>query len=103
MRPDVMRLLSPLSAFFRNLFAKNRVETDLTAEVNSYLELSTAAKVRDGLDESAARRAAAIELGGSEQVKEEVREIRLAHGLETYLRDLHFGLRSLGMAKRKSG
>ncbi len=89
-------MYSSLAAFFRNLFAKNRVERELAAEVDSYLALSSDAKVRAGMDESAARRAAAVELGGSEQVKEEVREIWFGHRLEMLLKDLRFGLRSLG-------
>jgi predicted permease len=91
-----MRFFSSLAAGFRNLFAKKRVERDLAAEMNSYLDLLTDAKVRAGLEETAARRAAAIELGGIEQIKEEVREVRLGHGLETLLKDLRFGMRSLG-------
>lgn len=90
-----MGLLSSLTALWRNLFAKKRVERDLAEEVSSYLELSTDAKVRSGLDEMAARRAAAIDLGGIEQVKEEVREVRAGHFLETRLQDLRFGLRTL--------
>ncbi len=91
-----MRLLSSFVALFRNLFSKKRVEDDLAAEVRSYLELSSDAKVRAGIDEKAAQRAAAVELGGIEQIKEQVREVRLGHWLETLLQDLRFGLRSLG-------
>lgn len=90
-----MQLLSSLSTLLRNILTKKRVERDLAAEVNSYLELSTDAKVRAGLDETAARRAAAVELGGIEQVKEEVREIRLGYFLETRWQDLHFAFRTL--------
>ncbi len=91
-----MRLFSLLAALFRNLFAKKRVEDDLAAEVRSYLELSSDAKVRAGFDEKAAQRAAAVEFGGIEQVKEEVRDIRIGHWIETLGKDLRFGLRSLG-------
>ncbi|MEO8440348.1 MAG: ABC transporter permease, partial [Spartobacteria bacterium] len=91
-----MQLRSSLAAFFRNLFARKNVEHDLSAELSSYLELSTDAKMRAGVEETAARRAAAIELGGSEQVKEEVRAVRMGHALETLAKDLRFGLRSLG-------
>ena len=90
-----MRLFSSLAALFRNLAQKTRVERDLAEEVSSYLELSSDAKVRDGLDETAARRAAAVELGGVEQVKEEVREVRLGHFLETRFQDLRFAFRTL--------
>ncbi len=91
-----MPLFSSLTALCRNLFARQQVEDDLAAEIRSYLELSSDTKVRAGSDESAARRAAAVEFGGIEQVKEEVREVRLGHWLETLWKDLRFGLRSLG-------
>ena len=85
-----------LTKFFRNLTRRRKVEKDLSDEVGSYLELSTQRKIEAGLGERDARRAALVELGGAEQVKEQVREVRLGHGLETCLKDLRFGLRSLG-------
>ena len=90
-----MRLFSSLAAFWRNLFQRKEVERDLAEEVSSYLELSADAKMRDGLDKIAARRAAATEFGGIEQVKEEVREARVGHFLETSLQDLRFAFRTL--------
>ncbi|MGI8957374.1 MAG: ADOP family duplicated permease [Chthoniobacterales bacterium] len=90
-----MRILSLLVALGRNLFGNKKVERDLAEEVDSYLALSTDAKVRAGLDETAARREAAVELGGVEQVKEEVRDVRLGHFLETRLQDLRFAFHTL--------
>jgi len=90
-----MRFFSSLAALFRNLARKKRIEQDLAEEVDSYLALSAAAKVRDGLDEVAARRAASTEFGGIEQVKEQVREVRVGHFLETRLQDLRFAFRTL--------
>ena len=90
-----MRIFSSLAALGRNLFGSRQVERDLAEEVDSYLALSTDAKVRAGLDENAARRAAAVELGGVEQVKEQVREVRFGHFLETRLQDLRFAFRTL--------
>ncbi len=59
--------------------------------------------MRAGLDETAARRAAAVELGGVEQVKEQVREIRFGHFLETRLQDLRFAFRTLRKSPVFSG
>ena len=81
--------------FSEIFFAKQRVERDLAEEVASYFELSADAKIRAGLDETAARRAAATELGGIEQVKEQVREVRIGHFLETRFQDLRFAFRTL--------
>jgi len=47
------------------------------------------------LPRGTARRQALIELGGMEQVKEEVRAIRVGHLLEDFARDLRFAIRTL--------
>ena len=78
-----MRFVSKFLALARNLACKDKVERDLAEEVDSYLALSATAKERGGLDQEAARRAAALELGGVEQVKEQVRAARLGYLLET--------------------
>jgi len=93
-----MPLFASIASLCRNLTHRNKVERDLSEEVRSYVELSTRAKIRDGLTEHAARREALVEFGGVEQVKEQVREIRLGHFLETRWQDLRFGLRTLRKA-----
>ncbi|HXG68638.1 MAG TPA: ABC transporter permease [Blastocatellia bacterium] len=90
-----MPLLPRLASLWRNLFRRDRVEQELTEEVQAYLELLTEEKVKEGLGPAAARRAALIELGGVEQIKERVREIRMGHYLETIGQDLGFGARML--------
>ncbi len=93
-----MRVFSSLAACCRNLFQRRRIERDLAEEVDSYLALSADGKMRDGLEPAAARRAAATEFGGVEQVKEEVRDVRLGHFLEMRLQDLRFAFRTLRKA-----
>jgi putative ABC transport system permease protein len=89
--------LSPrLTSLWRNLFRKARREQDLAEEIDAYLEMLVEQKIKDGLDPAEARRAALIELGGREQVKEKVREARVGHQLETLWQDLRYGLRMLG-------
>ncbi len=91
-----MKLLSKARSLLRNTARREQMERDLAAEVDSYVDLCTQRKLKDGLSETEARRAALVELGGAEQVKEQVREVRLGYWLETLLKDLRFGLRSLG-------
>jgi putative ABC transport system permease protein len=86
-----MRILS----YFRNLFRKRAVEQDLDDELRSSVELLTQEKMKQGLSQSAARREALIELGGIEQVKEEVRDVRAGRILEDFARDIRFAFRSL--------
>ena len=90
-----MPLLSRLSSLWRNLFRKGRAEEDLREEVGSYLEMLTGEKLKGGFSPEEARRAALIELGGAEQVKERVREVRVGHELETLWQDLRYGGRVL--------
>ena len=58
---------------WRNLLRRDRVEHELDAELASYVDLLTDEKMRAGMSEAAARRAALLAVGGVEQVKEHVR------------------------------
>ena len=71
------------------------MEQELTQEALSYLELLTEMKITEGLKPEEARRAALIELGGVEQVKERVREVKMGQKLETMWQDLRYGARML--------
>jgi predicted permease len=90
-----MLLFVKVQSFLRNLFATRRVEADLDEEVRSHLEMLTDENVRAGMRLEEARRAARIELGGIEQVKEQVREERLGNWLQSVLSDCRYGLRTL--------
>jgi putative ABC transport system permease protein len=91
-----MPLLPRLSSLWRNLFRKARKEQELTEEIEAYLEMLVEQKFNEGLDPEEARRAALIELGGREQVKEKVREARAGYHLETLWQDLRYALRMFG-------
>ena len=90
-----MRILSRLASLLRTLFRGRRQDADLDDEVRGYLEELTRKKIGEGLDPEAARRAAWIEMGGVEPVKEEARGARVGVGVETTLRDARYAWRSL--------
>jgi putative ABC transport system permease protein len=90
-----MPLLTRLSSLWRNLFHKARKDQELAEEIDAYLEMLVEQKINEGLDLEEARRAALIELGGKEQVKAKVRDVRVGHQLETLWQDLHYALRML--------
>jgi len=71
------------------------VETDLDQEVRSHLEMLIAENIRAGMPPHEAQRAARIELGGVEQVKEQVRDSRTGAFLDSLLQDLRFALRQM--------
>ena len=64
-------------------------------ELHCHLQMLTEENIRAGLSPEEALRSARIELGGTEQVKEQVRENRLGHGLQAVLSDCRFSLRQL--------
>jgi predicted permease len=83
--------------FFRlgELFGKRRREQELSAEMESHLQLHIDDNVCAGMSPAQAQREAMMKLGGLEQIKERYRERRGLPLLETWLRDFRFGLRVL--------
>jgi predicted permease len=90
-----MALLLKARSFLRNLFFSRRVDGDLDEEVQSHLELLIEENIRAGMSLHEAQRAARIELGGVEQVKEQVRDSRTGAFLDSLLQDLRFALRQM--------
>jgi putative ABC transport system permease protein len=90
-----MPRLVKIRSFLRNLFLSRRVEAELDQEVHSHLEMLIAENIRAGMPSGEAQRAARIELGGIEQVKEQVREEGLGNWLHSVLSDCRYGLRQL--------
>ena len=90
-----MSILFRLASLFRNLFHRSRVEREMDAELRGVVQMLTDENVRAGMSPEAARRAALLEVGGVEQVKEEVRGVLAGALLESVVRDLRFGLRML--------
>jgi putative ABC transport system permease protein len=90
-----MALTAPIVSLFRNLFRRRGVDRDLDQEVRSYAELLADEKIRSGASPEAARRETLMELGGVEQVKEEVRDLRAGRTLESFAQDMRYGSRLL--------
>jgi putative ABC transport system permease protein len=81
--------------FSRNVFRKKRVDQELEEEIRSYLELVAAEKARCGMTHEEALREARRDLGGLEQVKESVRDIRMGASMGTLMQDLRYAIRVL--------
>jgi putative ABC transport system permease protein len=79
----------------RNLFSTRGLEFDLQEEVHSHVEMLTEENIRAGMPPIEAKRIARIELGGIEQLKEQVRDERLGNWLRSVLSDCRFALRQL--------
>ncbi|MGE5204780.1 MAG: ADOP family duplicated permease [Chlamydiota bacterium] len=90
-----MRLLRSLSAGLRALFRKEQDGQELQEELQAYVEAAAADKMRGGMGEAEARRAARLELGSAEAIKEEVRSAGWENALETCAQDVRYALRTL--------
>ncbi|HTI35975.1 MAG TPA: ABC transporter permease [Vicinamibacterales bacterium] len=93
-----MRLTAWIASVWRTCFRSGAVERDLDDEMRATVDLLADRYVAGGMNPAEARRAALVELGGVEQVKEQVREHRLAAPLETILLDLRYAWRTLWKA-----
>jgi predicted permease len=94
-----MTILYRLRALIRWLFRRDEVERALDTDLADYIERSAAEKMRAGMTEADARRAARIELGGVEQTKESVRVALSFAVIDNALADLGYALRTLGRQK----
>lgn len=82
-------------AGFRNLFRRRQIEHDLDQELRAYAGMLADEKTRSGMPRIEAERAARIELGGIEQVKEQVRESRTGAWIDALAADLRYAFRTL--------
>jgi putative ABC transport system permease protein len=90
-----MIIIHRLRSLARWLFRRHEVERQLHDELESFIELSTNARMREGATPEEARRLARLELGGVEQTKERVRTYRWGALLEQGWQDLRYARRSL--------
>ena len=90
-----MSLFTRLATLNRNLFRRKHADDDLEAELRSYTDLLADENRAKGLAPDAARRQAQIEFGGLEQVKENVRDVRIGHHIEMFFRDLRLAFRNV--------
>ncbi len=95
-----LRWLPRAISFFRNVTGRQKDELDIAAELSAHLDLLIEEKLRSGMKPEEAKRAAQIELGGVEQVKEQVRDARAGAWLDTLARDSRFALR---MSRKNPG
>jgi predicted permease len=84
-------------AFIRlkSLFRRNKVESELSEELQAHIERETEKLVSRGLPRDEARRRARLAFGGFDKVNEECREARGVYLLETSLQDLRYAARTL--------
>ena len=72
-----MKFLHRLASIVRWMVRRNQAERDLNDELEVFVDMAAADQMRDGATRAEARRRAALQLEGLEQVKERVRSYGL--------------------------
>ena len=90
-----MTLLHRLASALRWRIHRDRAERDLNDELESFVEMAAADRMRREVPPAEARRQAVLHLGGVEQAKERIRSVHPGAWLEDLLRDVRYALRML--------
>src|SRR6476619_22907 len=90
-----MSVLSYLESCWKTLTRKAQIERELDDEVSSYLQMLEDEKAAQGLTSAEARRAARLDAGGADQIKEAVRDARVGALWEPIWRDIQHAARQL--------
>ncbi len=85
-------------SWWRRLFSRSRLETELDAELRDHVERMAADLEAAGASRAEARRRALASLGGLDPVKEYCRDARGTRWLEDTLQDVKYAVRSLSRA-----
>jgi hypothetical protein len=88
-----MRRLRRVTGGFTALFRRHRVEEELDEELRSYLEASAHDRMRAGMSRENAMRAAHVEIGSLEAVKDYTRDVGWEAPLEQFAQDLRIAVR----------
>jgi predicted permease len=81
--------------WWQRLWRRARMEEQLDKELTFHLDQHTAELIDRGVEPGEARRRARLELGGSEQVKEQCRDARGTRWLEDALQDFRYAVRTM--------
>jgi len=87
----------------RSILRRGRVEQELDEELQFHLELKIDEGIASGLPPDEARYAAMRAMGGLEQRKEEMRDMRRIHWLTDFVDDVRYAIRSLRRASGLTG
>jgi len=84
-----------LASGLRALFGKKRSESEMDEELRAYLDTAVENNVRSGMKPDDALRAARVQMGSVEAVKDEVRSAGWETHIESLWRDIRYGMRML--------
>jgi putative ABC transport system permease protein len=90
-----MNVFRHVAAGLKELIRRNKSESELSEELNDYVQNAAEAKVQAGVTPEEALRWARLEMGGMESVKHQVRAVGWEFALEVLVQDVRFGVRML--------
>jgi putative ABC transport system permease protein len=90
-----MSCLTRAKHLYHRFRDSNTPETELDEEIQSYFESMIERRMSHGLSREEAQRAARLDLGGVDRVKESVREARTGASVEVIFQDVRYALRLL--------
>jgi predicted permease len=93
MRPERWWFTAPLR--LKSILRRRRVESELNEELQFHLEHKIEEGLAEGLSPEEARFRALRAMGGLDQRKEEIRDMRRIHWLTDFLDDVRYAIRSL--------
>src|SRR5688572_9995035 len=92
---SIAEVMSDIRYRLRALFQRDRLESELEAELRDHIARETEKYVRSGMPRAEAERKAHLAFGGVEQTKEASRDARGTVLVETTLQDLRYAFRGL--------
>ena len=84
-----------VSSLWKNLVHRGRVERDLDDEIRAAFEIVVDEKVQAGMRPEDARRAATLEMGRVDVIKDQVRDVRAGALVDELLQDARYAIRLL--------
>jgi predicted permease len=90
-----LTLLNRLASVVRRLANRKMAEQELNDELEMFVEMGAADRMRNGVPPAQARRQAVLHLGGVAQAKERIRSARVGAGVETVWQDVVHAVRGL--------
>ncbi len=90
-----MALLKALTAGLRSMFHRREAEHEMDDDLRQYLEAAVQEKLKTGMTRDDAIRAARVEMGSFESIKDGIRAASWETSLESLARDLQYSFRTL--------
>jgi predicted permease len=90
-----MNVFRHIAAGIRELLRRDKAESELSEELDAYVQSVADAKMQAGATPEEALRSARLEMGRMESVKDEVRVVGWESTLEVFVQDVRYGVRIL--------